>query len=43
MKFASRLTRLIRTIRLTRRLVVELTALLIAAGGLLGVALNLIR
>ncbi len=39
----SRLTRLITTIRWTRRLIAELTTLLIAAAGLIGVVLSLIR
>ncbi len=43
MKPNSRFTRLIIAIRRTRRLIAELTTLLIAAGGLLGVILSLIR
>ena len=43
MKPDAHLTRLITTIRWTRRLIAELATLLIATAGLVGVVLNLIR
>lgn len=43
MRSDARFNRLITAIRRTRRLIVEVTALLVAASGLLGVVLSLVR